>query len=234
MSYTGLEQYARWSPLAGLCSYRLPLWSSFFFLLFFLFSILKSAEIEKVPANIYYMKRTAIWRYLQQISEQNYPQLLGKTKEGITTVHIHTDMVGFFGTSAASDHCHLLPRNGSIHHELRRPQNDKPRSVIRCCSKSRGRTRDYYYQVLGITVHSTSQEIKDAYRKLQKQHHPDIAGYKVHPFPSLILPFALLFFRSSLFLPDFACAKKRTAASFILTASNINCVLFCANFLMLK
>ena len=58
---------------SGPCSYHLPLWSSFL--------LLKSAEIEKVPANIYSMKRTAIWKYLQQISEQNYPQLLGKTKD---------------------------------------------------------------------------------------------------------------------------------------------------------
>jgi hypothetical protein len=125
------------------------------------------------------MKRTAIWKYLNR----TIPSCWEKSKtEGITTVH--TEMVGFFGTSAASYHCHLLPRNGSVHHELIRPHHDRPRSVIRCCSTARGRTRDYYYQVLGITVHSTPQEIKDAYRKLQKQHHPDIAGYKVHPFPS--------------------------------------------------
>ena len=108
--------------------------------------------------------------------------------EGITT--IHTEMVGFFGTSAV-----LLPRNGSVHHELIRPHHDRPRGVIRCCSTARGRTRDYYYQVLGIAVHSTPQEIKDAYRKLQKQHHPDIAGYKVHPFPSSSF-YHLLFYSS--------------------------------------
>jgi len=99
-------------------------------------------------------------------------------------------MVGFFGTSAV-----LLPRNGSVHHELIRPHHDRPRGVIRCCSTARGRTRDYYYQVLGIAVHSTPQEIKDAYRKLQKQHHPDIAGYKVHPFPSSSF-YHLLFYSS--------------------------------------
>ncbi|EER89785.1 hypothetical protein BDA96_10G187000 [Sorghum bicolor] len=95
-------------------------------------------------------------------------------------------MVGFFGTSAASDHCHLLPKNGSVHHELIRPHHNRSRSVIRCCSAARGRTRDYYYQVLGITVHSTPQEIKEAYRKLQKKHHPDIAGYKGHDYTLLL------------------------------------------------
>jgi len=117
-----------------------------------------------------------IWTELSPLAGKNQRQ-----KE-ITTVH--TEMVGFFGTSAASDHCHLLPKNGSVHHELIRPHHNRSRSVIRCCSAARGRTRDYYYQVLGITVHSTPQEIKEAYRKLQKKHHPDIAGYKVHPFPS--------------------------------------------------
>ncbi|RCV21600.1 hypothetical protein SETIT_4G151000v2 [Setaria italica] len=95
-------------------------------------------------------------------------------------------MVGFFGTSAAYVHCHLQLRNGSVHSELIRPNHYRPRSVIRCCSTARGRTRDYYYQVLGVTVHSTPQEIKEAYRKLQKQHHPDIAGYKSHDYTLLL------------------------------------------------
>jgi hypothetical protein len=105
-------------------------------------------------------------------------------------------MLGFFGTSAASDLCHLLLGNGSVHHELIRPNNYRQRSVIRCCSTARGRTKDYYYQVLGVTVYSTPQEIKEAYRKLQKQHHPDIAGYKVHQFPlaSIYLLLSFIFF----------------------------------------
>ncbi|OEL22166.1 hypothetical protein BAE44_0016815 [Dichanthelium oligosanthes] len=94
-------------------------------------------------------------------------------------------MLRFFGTSAASDHCHLQRRNGSVHHELIRPNHYRPRNVIRCCSTARGRNKDYY-QVLGVTVHSTHQEIKEAYRKLQKQHHPDIAGYKGHDYTLLL------------------------------------------------
>lgn len=96
-------------------------------------------------------------------------------------------MVGFFGASAASDHCRLLTTNGSVHHELIRRHHGRPRSAIRCCSSTaRGRTRDYYYQVLGIAIQSTPQQIKEAYRKLQKQHHPDIAGYKGHDYTLLL------------------------------------------------
>ncbi|CAL5038504.1 unnamed protein product [Urochloa decumbens] len=95
-------------------------------------------------------------------------------------------MEGFLGTSAAYVQCHLQLRNGSVHNELIRPNHYRPRSVIRCCSTTRGRTRDYYYQVLGVTVRSTPQEIKEAYRKLQKQHHPDIAGYKGHDYTLLL------------------------------------------------
>ena len=173
---------------------------------------------KKVPANIYSMKRTAIWKYLNR----TLPSCWTKPKtEGSTT--IHTEMVGFFGASAASDHCRLLTRNGSVHHELIRRHHGRPRSAIRCCSSTaRGRTRDYYCQVLGIAIHSTPQQIKEAYRKLQKQHHPDIAGYKVHhPFlsssslPSALLPFIV-----------WVLPKKRTAAGFILTASNIKSVRF--------
>nr|CAB3503383.1 unnamed protein product [Digitaria exilis] len=95
-------------------------------------------------------------------------------------------MIGFYSTSAASVHCHWQLRNGSVHHELIRPNHYRPRNVINCCSTAGCRTRDYYYQVLGVTVHSTPQEIKEAYRKLQKQHHPDITGYKGHEHTLLL------------------------------------------------
>lgn len=39
--------------------------------------------------------------------------------------------------------------------------------------------KEDYYKLLGISVDATSQEIKEAYRKLQKKHHPDIAGQRV-------------------------------------------------------
>ncbi|KAK3132387.1 hypothetical protein QOZ80_6AG0520630 [Eleusine coracana subsp. coracana] len=96
-------------------------------------------------------------------------------------------MVGVFGTYAASGHHNLQLSAGSGHRELiSRPSKYRPRSTIKCCSSARGRTRDYYYQVLGVTVHSTPQEIKEAYRKLQKQHHPDIAGYQGHDYTLLL------------------------------------------------
>lgn len=37
-----------------------------------------------------------------------------------------------------------------------------------------------YYELLGVSFDSTSQQIKEAYRKLQKKYHPDIAGQKGH------------------------------------------------------
>ncbi|RWR85175.1 DNAJ heat shock N-terminal domain-containing protein [Cinnamomum micranthum f. kanehirae] len=40
--------------------------------------------------------------------------------------------------------------------------------------------KEDYYKLLGISVDATSQEIKEAYRKLQKKHHPDIAGQRGH------------------------------------------------------
>ena len=155
--------------------------------------------------------RTRCWKVLKvrkflQISSLWKEQLLGDICSkylnravqlpGIpdrqTRNHHSTKMLGFFGTSAASDLCHLQLGNGSVHHELNRQNNYRQRSVIRCCSTARGRTKDYY-EVLGVTVYSTPQEIKGAYRKLQKQHHPDIAGYKVHQFPFVSIYLLLSF-----------------------------------------
>lgn len=66
----------------------------------------------------------------------------------------------------------------------------KRREWIRCCSRRsrRGmerfreeRSNRKYYELLGVSAGSSLQEIKEAYRNLQKKHHPDIAGQEVHP-----------------------------------------------------
>ncbi|KAL6604778.1 hypothetical protein ACP70R_042722 [Stipagrostis hirtigluma subsp. patula] len=95
-------------------------------------------------------------------------------------------MAGFFGSCTTSHFYHLQLGNGSVRRDLVGGNKCRSRSMIRCCSTAWGRTRDYYYQVLGVTVHSTPQEIKEAYRKLQKQHHPDIAGNKGHDYALLL------------------------------------------------
>lgn len=43
-----------------------------------------------------------------------------------------------------------------------------------------------YYQVLGVPVGATPQDIRKAYRKLQKKYHPDIAGEKGHAMTLLL------------------------------------------------
>jgi hypothetical protein len=96
-------------------------------------------------------------------------------------------MAGFFSTLAATDRYYLQLRSGSAHHELTGPNKYRRRSMIRCCSTAKGKARGNYHQVLGVAIHSTPQEIKEAYRKLQKQHHPDIAGEKVCPSASALI-----------------------------------------------
>lgn len=55
-------------------------------------------------------------------------------------------------------------------------------TVIRCYNRraeGRVRAEKNYYDLLGVSVESNAQEIKEAYRKLQKKYHPDIAGQEV-------------------------------------------------------
>lgn len=60
---------------------------------------------------------------------------------------------------------------------------------VRCCDRRRegsARTKKNYYELLGVSVDSSTQKIKEAYRKLQKKYHPDIAGHKGHEYALML------------------------------------------------
>ncbi|KAK1423267.1 hypothetical protein QVD17_18564 [Tagetes erecta] len=64
-------------------------------------------------------------------------------------------------------------------------------SKSRCCmrnhaSKVKTASGRNYYELLGISVDSDPQEIKESYRNLQKKYHPDIAGQKGHEHTILL------------------------------------------------
>ncbi|GAA0163871.1 chaperone [Lithospermum erythrorhizon] len=54
--------------------------------------------------------------------------------------------------------------------------------AVRCAREAKEREGESgnYYELLGVSGSSSAQQIKDAYRKLQKIHHPDIAGQEGH------------------------------------------------------
>ncbi|EOY02473.1 hypothetical protein SCA6_017745 [Theobroma cacao] len=60
---------------------------------------------------------------------------------------------------------------------------------IRCCNQRVGekaRAKKNYYELLGVSADSNPQEIKEAYRRLQKKYHPDIAGQEGHEYTLML------------------------------------------------
>uniref|UniRef100_A0A2P2LD42 Uncharacterized protein MANES_17G115100 n=1 Tax=Rhizophora mucronata TaxID=61149 RepID=A0A2P2LD42_RHIMU len=62
------------------------------------------------------------------------------------------------------------------------------RVIITSFNRRAGRAtqKNNYYELLGVSVDSNGPEIKEAYRRLQKKYHPDIAGQKGHEHTLLL------------------------------------------------
>lgn len=61
----------------------------------------------------------------------------------------------------------------------------------RCCAKKPKESKNHY-ELLGVSVDASGQEIKDAYRRLQKKYHPDIAGEKVSIASSFLMKISIV------------------------------------------
>ncbi|XP_043724762.1 chaperone protein dnaJ C76, chloroplastic-like [Telopea speciosissima] len=94
--------------------------------------------------------------------------------------------------STTSNHLLSIPNSPGFNDHLRleKPTSSwrKKSIIIRCCYRKKGedsKTVDYY-KLLGVSVDSNPQQIKEAYRKLQKKHHPDIAGQRGHEYTIML------------------------------------------------
>ncbi|KAK3033046.1 hypothetical protein RJ639_035672 [Escallonia herrerae] len=82
--------------------------------------------------------------------------------------------------SIASVQPFLVAKPHGVHHTPISRWRQKS-TAIRCCTTStEWRTKKNHYELLGVSANSTPKQIKEAYRKMQKRYHPDIAGEKGH------------------------------------------------------
>ncbi|XP_008458792.1 chaperone protein dnaJ C76, chloroplastic-like isoform X2 [Cucumis melo] len=67
------------------------------------------------------------------------------------------------------------------HHNDHNKYISRKQTAIRCSAGERANEMNYY-ELLGVSADSNAQEIKAAYRMLQKKFHPDIAGQEGHEY----------------------------------------------------
>ncbi|XVF14066.1 hypothetical protein REPUB_Repub09cG0024700 [Reevesia pubescens] len=78
---------------------------------------------------------------------------------------------------------------GNFNSNTSNPRWGKKWTEIRCCNQKVGekaRSKKNYYELLGVSADSNLQEIKEAYRRLQKKYHPDIAGQEGHEYTLML------------------------------------------------
>lgn len=89
-------------------------------------------------------------------------------------------------------HQSLVPKHSDfrrVYLNTRKPVSRQRYGVVTCCggrAKRSFRSEKNYYELLGVSADSSSREIREAYRKLQKKHHPDVAGQKGHEYTLLL------------------------------------------------